>query len=75
MSLGADVSREGIDRILGHEVMYIQTFDVDVCVIAHQTGYHFSLGIQRDGGIALQLYCSLTFTDEKIGDIVCAIGL
>ena len=75
VALGLDVSADGIERILRHEVVQVQVAHLDVSIVGHEVCDHLSLGIEGNGGVALQLYRSLAFADGEIGGVSGGIGL
>ena len=74
MSLGRDVGREGIDRILRQEMVNVQLVDAHLRIIGHHVGCQFASGIEGDEGAAFQLHVTLTFAQGHVSGIACAIG-
>ena len=75
IAFGRDVGREGIDRVLWHEMVQIQILHADVCIVGHMAWHHLSLGILRNGGRAFQLHRSLTFAGDEVCRITWTIGI
>ena len=55
-------------------MVQIQILYADVCIVAHLTGCHLSLGILWNGSRTLQLHRSLTFAGCEISRIVRTVG-
>ena len=70
LSLGNDISRDGIDAVVGHEVVNIQVAHLDVGVIAHSSGIERTFGLDRSPTLASGDVCIILLTigfDTSLG--------
>ena len=75
VSLGLDVCREVVERVLGHEVVQVQVLYLDVCIVGHVVGGHVAFGIEGDGGVAFQFHAATAFAGREVCGIFGTVGL
>ena len=65
LPLGSNIGRDGIDTIMGHEVVNVQVAHLNVCIITHSGGMERALGLDH----------SPTLTSCDVGKVLLSISL